>query len=145
MLGIFGFAISGCTQTAPLSSSQQMTGSGQNAGAQAAQSTFPDIPIPDGAKMNVEKTLVVGVENWFGQLSLQSSHAPNVLFDFYRNRLPQFQWREITSVRAPTSVLTYDRDNRVLQMQIRAATLQGSEITITVSPRGTDPGTQKIN
>ena len=128
----------GCTETANL----QGGGLTQtSAGAGNAQSTnssiFPDIPIPDGAKMNVDKTLVVGTDNWFGQLALETSQGAVAMFDFYRTRLPQFSWREITSVRAPVSVLTFDRDDRILQMQIKSTTLRGSEILITVSPRGT--------
>lgn len=132
---------SACTQTAQLqgggiSSTDGTSGAG-GAGAQPNASIFPDIPIPEGANMIVDKTLVVGTDNWFGQLALSTSQSPVVMFDFYRNRLPQFGWNEITSVRAPTSVLTYDRDDRIMQMQIASTTLRGSEILITVSPRGT--------
>lgn len=105
--------------------------------AQPNASIFPDIPIPDGANMIVDKTLVVGTDKWFGQLALTAGQGPVAIFDFYRNRLPQFGWNEITSVRAPTSVLTYDREDRIMQMQITSTTLRGSEILITVSPRGT--------
>lgn len=130
-----------CTQTAQLqggglSSTSGTSGSGA-AGTQPNASIFPDIPIPEGANMIVDKTLVVGTDNWFGQLALTASQSPVAMFDFYRNRLPQFGWNEITSVRAPTSVLTYDRDDRIMQMQITSTTLRGSEILITVSPRGT--------
>ncbi len=126
--------VSGCTQTAQL----QGGGISNNASTDATPSTsiFPDIPIPEGASMNVDQTLVVGTQDWFGQLALNATQSPVTLFDFYRNRLPKFGWNEITSVRAPTSVLTYDRESRILQMQIRASTLRGSEILITVSPRG---------
>ncbi len=135
------FLLAACAQTASIQGAAPKGNAGGAGAANAsAQATFPDIPIPDGAKMVVDKTLVVGSTNWFGQLTLESGYAPNDMFDFYRNRLPQFQWREITSVRAPVSVLTYDREDRILQMQIRASTLRGSEITITVSPRGSQQG-----
>ena len=126
--------VSGCTETAQL----QVGGLAGNSakGSQANASIFPDIPIPEGANMIVDKTLVVGTDNWYGQLALTASQGPVAMFDFYRNRLPQFGWNEITSVRAPTSVLTYDREDRIMQMQITSTTLRGSEILITVSPRG---------
>lgn len=125
---------SGCTQTTQL----QGGGGANNAAAEAAPNAaiFPDIPIPEGASMIVDRTLVVGTRNWFGQLALNTNQGTIAIFDFYRNRLPRFGWNEITSVRAPTSVLTYDREDRILQMQISATTLRGSEILITVSPRG---------
>ncbi len=95
--------------------------------------------------MIVDKTLVVGAEPWFGQLALDAGQAAPQVFDFYRSRLPEYGWQEITSVRAPTSVLTYDRDDRILQMQIKGSTLSGSEVTITVSPRGTPPPPARVN
>lgn len=131
------FSVVGCTQTANLSGSQSSP-----AGATTAEpqpSIFPDIPIPQGAKMNVDRTLVVGTDAWFGQLVLEASGDAFRMFDFYRAGLPKFGWAEITSVRAPTSVLTYEREQRILQMQIRAGSLSGSVITITVSPRGAPP------
>lgn len=136
------FALSGCSETATLQGgglSQGQAASG--AGASANATVFPDIPIPDNAKMVVDKTLVVGTENWFGQLALEASSGPVAIFDFYRTRLPQFGWQEITSVRAPVSVLTFDRGDRILQMQISSTTLRGSSILITVSPRGTPNNT----
>jgi len=134
-------ALAACTETASLQGgglSQNTSASG--ASGPATASIFPDIPIPEGAKMIVDKTLVVGTNNWFGQLALETSSNPVAMFDYYRNRLPQFGWQEITSVRAPVSVLTFDREDRILQMQIASSTLRGSEITITVSPRGTPSG-----
>lgn len=126
-----------CAETATLQGGGMSSPAGAAGNAQPNASIFPDIPIPDGANMIVDKTLVVGTDKWFGQLALTAGQGPVAIFDFYRNRLPQFGWNEITSVRAPTSVLTYDREDRIMQMQITSTTLRGSEILITVSPRGT--------
>ncbi|MDA8637577.1 hypothetical protein N9L49_03045 [Rhodospirillales bacterium] len=131
-------ALVGCTQTANISANQAAH-SGSSASTNAAEpqpSIFPDLPIPQGAKMNVDRTLVVGTEDWFGQLVLEASGNTFQMFDFYRNGLPKFGWAEITSVRAAVSVLTYEREQRILQMQIESGSLTGSVITITVSPRG---------
>lgn len=131
--------MAGCTQTAAISGNQTAnTNNSTNANATEPQpSIFPDLPIPQGAKMNVDRTLVVGTDDWFGQLVLEASGNAFQMFDFYRNGLTKFGWAEITSVRAPVSVLTYEREQRVLQMQIKGGSLSGSVITITVSPRGT--------
>jgi len=126
--------VSGCAQTAQLQGGSSSNNT--STGTTPSTSIFPDIPIPEGANMIVDRTLVVGTQDWFGQLALNANQGTVTIFDFYRNRLPQFGWNEITSVRAPTSVLTYDREDRILQMQISGNTLRGSEILITVSPRG---------
>ncbi len=41
-------------------------------------------------------------------------------------------------MRAAVSVLTYSRQDRVATIQIQGRTLRGSEVTIMVSPRGTE-------
>lgn len=137
-------AVAGCTQMAPLRSSTTpppapAAGAGDG-GKPASQSKpspaqFSDLPIPQGAKLNVDKTLVVGTQTWYGQLSLDTSHNADTMFDFYSRELANYGWRRIAAVRAPTSILTYDRDERVLAIAITPSRVYGSEITITVSPR----------
>ena len=99
-------------------------------------SQFPNIPMPTGTKIDNDKTLVFGSKPWYGQLALNSSSNTNQLFDFYRDNLPQYGWQEITSVRAPTSILTYATPERVLAIAIQSGTLIGSYVTVTASPRG---------
>jgi len=131
--------VAACSQSTPLrgSSGQTQTGS-TAASAQSAVSfsQFPDLPIPDEAEMDVERTLVFGSgAAWFGQVAISAPHTPNDMFDFYKGNLKRYGWQEVTSVRAPTSVLTHIRENRVLAIQISEATLRGSNILLTVSPK----------
>ena len=115
---------------------------GQGAGTgpaapEKAFNRFPDIPVPSGAVMDVKRTIVFGGgEGWFGQLGLDTRHDRDAMFDFYKQELPAFGWQEITSVRALVSVLTYERQGRVLSIQLEKATLSGAKVTLTVSPRG---------
>lgn len=127
-------AVGGCAETASISST------GGNAPISSATPSaftqFPDIPVPPGSKINVDRTLVFGSKPWFGQLTLETSTSANRAFDFFRANLPNHGWEEVTSVRAPTSILTYASAERVLAIAIRSATIIGSELTVTVSPRG---------
>lgn len=129
-------ASTGCVQPSDLTPDSRDSGSATSAAATSINSQFADIPMPSGAAINVDKTLVFGSDPWFGQLTLDSRRGPNAMFDFYRDNLPKYQWQEVTSVRAPTSILTFAQTNRVVAVSIRKATLLGTEITITVSPRG---------
>lgn len=95
---------------------------------------FTDIPIPADATTNNDKTLVFGDPVWFGQVSLSTNSDPNRIFTFYKEQLPQFGWREITSIQAPISVLTYQREQRVLAIQIEDSTIIGSNVTLSMSP-----------
>jgi hypothetical protein len=97
---------------------------------------FPDIPVPTKASMDMSRTLVFGSgDTWYGQLGQDTGHSSDAMFDFYKQELPGFGWLEVTSVRAPVSVLTYERQKRILSIQIEPASLGGSKVTLTVSPR----------
>ena len=133
LVGLF-FGLSACDRTTPIMSSTSNT----QAKGQTTQSKtqFPDIPIPQGASIDTEKTVVFGSTPWFGQLFLTTSTNVSDVFEFYRNNLPQYQWQELASVRAKTSILTYSSVDRVLSVTIESSTLIGSDITMTISPKG---------
>ena len=126
--------LAGCAQTAVIAPSGGAIASKDGKGKQVS-TRFSDLPVPRGAKMNVDKTVVVGTKTWFGQLTLDTSHGADAMFNFYSRQLPNYGWRRIASIRAPTSILTYERHNRVLYIAIRPSRIRGSEITITVSPK----------
>jgi len=131
---VIALALAGCAQTASISSTG---GAAQvSSTTPSAFTQFPDIPVPPGSKIVVDKTLVFGSKPWFGQLTLDSSTSANKAFDFFRANLTSMGWEEVTSVRAPTSILTYANEDRVLAIAIRGGTITGSELTVTVSPRG---------
>ncbi len=101
---------------------------------------FPDIPIPSGATMDLDRSLVLGArDEWIGRLAMHVGGRPGALFDFYSREMARFGWREITSVRSETSVLTYSRGERVATIQIRSVTLRGAQVDVTISPRGRPP------
>lgn len=99
---------------------------------------FKDIPIPASTSLNKDRSLITGAqESWIGRLVFTSFDSTTEMFDFYKNNAPGFGWEEITSVRSKVSVLTYSRGERVMTIQIADRWLWGSEVELTVSPRGT--------
>ena len=114
-------------------------------------SQFQDIPIPDGAKMNMDRTLILGEnDSWIGRLVIDSKSPKTKLFDFFKYRTGQFGWREITSVRSNTSVLSYQKKDRIMTIQIQSKSIMGTRIDITMSPKGVpneqnNIGTMPIN
>jgi len=112
-------------------------------------SQFQDVPIPTNAEMDLDRTVILGApERWIGRLTLETNHSPVNVFNFFKQRTPEFGWQEVTSIRSATSFLTYTQATRVLTVQITGKTLRGSEVVMTVSPKGTppiqvDPGIQK--
>lgn len=129
----------GCTSgDGSVSAPATSTGNASRTAVGFAQ--FPDIAVPAGAKMDVERSLVLGArDDWIGRLSMNTSGSTSDSYDFFLREMPKFGWQEITTVRSEVSVLTYSRENRVATIQIRSKTLGGSAIDITVSPRGRPP------
>ena len=139
LLAVF-LALGGCAPRAAVPASAGAgAGGGKAQKGQSPQAQFGDIPVPKGRKINVDRTVVVGTQVWFGQLTFDTSHGASAMFDFYQRELPNYGWRKITSVRAQTSFMTYDRENRVMTIAIRENRIRGSEVTITVSPREETP------
>lgn len=133
-------AVTACGFSTPLTPSSKAPEAGASAD-QAAAPQFTDIPIPNGARMDLDRTLVLGPrDSWLGRLAFTSSASPNDVFEFYAREMPRFNWTGITAVRAATSVLSYNRDERVATVQISRTTLGGSDVMVTISPRGSMGG-----
>lgn len=127
-----------CGQTASLAptTSPDQTSEGK-ASRTEPFSQFKDIPIPGGAKMDMERTIILGSQNsWTGRVYLQVKMSANKLFEFYKLEMPGFGWHQVTSVRATISVLTYELGSRIATVQILSEKLQGAVVIITMSPKG---------
>lgn len=128
-------AAAGCDRTTPLAASSRPSGAEVPDAPGFAQ--FSDIPVPSGAAMDMERSLVLGErEAWIGRVVMTVSQSADRVYDFFFNEMPRFDWQPITSVRAETSVLTYSRGARVATVQIRGRTISGAQVSVTVSPRG---------
>jgi hypothetical protein len=128
---VLAAACSGGTALTPASRTEQ--------GAQplAAFTEFPDVPVPAGAKMDLDRSLVLGSrEFWLGRLAMSAAQKATGLFDFYQREMPTFGWQEITSVRSETSILTYARGDRIATVQIKGSAFSDAAVDITISPRG---------
>lgn len=131
----------GCTPAATVQTNGNSSGAASGGTTQGVPeqsfSRFPDLPVPAGAKINLDKTVVFGSgEEWFGRITLTVGFNSDQMFDFFKQELPGFNWQEITSVRSATSVLTYQRRERIATIQISGRTLTGSDVMVTVSPKG---------
>ena len=109
------------------------TGEGE---VSAAFQPISDIPIPEGARLDNERSLVLGgQDNWTGRLVFSIGESSADAFARYHQEMPRFGWRLITSVQAESSVLTFAQAERVATIQIEGRTLSGPTVAITMSPR----------
>ncbi len=126
--------LAACAQNVDIAATKSDKKGGQVIGA---FTRFPDMPLPKGANIDLERTLIFGAsESWFGRLVLDTAHGADDMFGFFTRELVRFGWQEITSVRSAISMLTYSRQGRIATIRIQGGTLRGSEVVITVSPEG---------
>ena len=111
---------------------------------EASFAKFNDLPMPGNSKMNLEKSLVFGADSeWFGRLNLIVNLSGADVFDFYIYEMPNFGWREITSIRSDISLITYERGGRIANVRIDSSSTRGTEVWVTVSPRDTGSNNSK--
>lgn len=119
----------------------------QKTGAEPSNALpISDIPIPAGAKLDTENSLIMGAQDrWLGRIIIKTDTSPTQAYNHFYNGMSAFGWGSVTAVQARISTLTYLRGERIASIQIEPTTLGGSTVSITVSPRqaGTEPARQK--
>jgi hypothetical protein len=132
-----GLGLAGCAGD-PAMSVQPGAAGAPPADAAGNFAQFTDIPLPAGNTIDMDRTLVLGggEGGWTGRLSIGVNARVGEMYDFFRREMPKFGWTELTSARSATSLLAYQRDNRIATVQIAPARLLGSAIDITIAPRG---------
>jgi hypothetical protein len=132
LIALAALLVAACAQDAQV---------GAGKGGQPGFAQFSDVPIPTGADIKMDRSFIFGAADaWTGRVVLTNSFNVGSMYDFYKANTPKYGWEEITSVRSAVSVLTYTRGERVLIVQIQGRTLWGSEVGLTVSPRGAPGG-----
>ncbi len=136
LLIAFMIVLTACNQSEAL----QPTTSASDSGTSQSFALLTDIPIPPGASLDVEKSLVLGdLDRWTGRVILDVEQSATKAFGLYQAEMPNFGWLPVMSVQAGVSVLTFTRGERAATIQIENNTLRGSTVSITVAPRQTAP------
>ncbi|MDR0367490.1 MAG: hypothetical protein LBH41_02850 [Rickettsiales bacterium] len=96
---------------------------------------FSDIPIPERANMILDHTSIYGRgDDWVGKITYTVPYGVSGVFDFYISEMPRFGWDEITSVRGSSAAMSYVRGKRATMVQINPSSLDGTVVTLNVSP-----------
>lgn len=136
LLLAFLMVLTTCSQSEAL---QPTTGAADGETAKSF-ALLADIPIPPGAGLDVEKSLVLGdLDRWTGRVILDVRQSSTKAFALYQSEMPNFGWQPVMSVQAGVSVLTFTRGERAATIQIENRMLRGSTVSITVAPRQTTP------
>ncbi len=125
-------ALAGCSQGTKL----QPTSSAATGGVQKSFALLTDIPIPQNATLDVERSLILGdLDRWTGRVILDVGQSATKTFALYQSEMANFGWEPIMSVQADVSVLSFTRGERAATVQIEDRTLGGSTVSVTVAPR----------
>lgn len=143
---IVAIAAGGCaSDKAFVNSNSAASAQDRKTGATDTQAALQvsDISIPPGAKLDAEKSLVIGTgERWLGRLVIKTDISSVHAYNHFFNGMPAIGWNLIAAIQSNVSQLTYLRGERVVIVQIESGWLGGTTITISASPRqssGTEP------
>lgn len=133
LLGLSVVAVTGCGTRTSLPQTQ--AGDPQQ---QPDFSLLTDIPIPSGATMDNERSLILGdKDRWTGRVVMKlwkSAPDANV---FYQSQMPAFGWEPIMAATSGVSVMAYVRGDRAATVQIESSTMWGSTVSVIVGYRAT--------
>lgn len=137
LLGLTVLALAGCGTSTSLPQTQ--------AGDPAQRFDFAllsDIPIPSGATMDNEKSLILGDKNrWTGRVVMKLWKSASESNQFYQAQMPAFGWEPIMAATSGVSVMAYVHGDRAATVQIESSTMWGSTVSIIVGQRlATQPG-----
>ncbi len=101
-----------------------------------------DIPIPPGATMDNERSLILSDHgHWTGRVVMTLWQGVSALTSFYQAQMPAFGWQPLMSVTSGSSVLGFTRGGQVATVQIEQSGLGlTSTVSVTVAPRQGDGG-----
>lgn len=131
LLGLSTLALAGCGTSTSLPQTQ--------AGDPAQRPDFTllaDIPIPSGATMDNERSLILGdKDRWTGRVVMKLWKAAPEATQFYQAQMPAFGWEPIMAATSGVSVMAYVRGDRAATVQIESSTMWGSTVSIIVGQR----------
>lgn len=94
-----------------------------------------DVPLPQGAVIKQQDSLVMGSGNtWMGRLNVSVAGEPQGVFAWFRDSLPGAGWTLTSSSYSKLSLLTFTKADRVATVQMQAGNFGANEVLITVAP-----------
>ena len=113
-----------------------VTGTGNSQVTEAtAKQLSGDVPLPQGAVIRQQESLVMGSGNsWTGRLSLSVGGDAQAVFAWFRDSMPASGWTLTSSSFSKLSMLTFTKGERLATVQIQSASFGGNEVLVTVSP-----------
>jgi hypothetical protein len=132
--GWTGLLLAGC---AGASTSLPQTQAG-DPGAPIDFQLLTDIPIPAGATMDNDRSLILGDrDRWTGRVVMKLWKAGPEATAFYQAQMPLFGWEPIMAVTSGISVMSYIRGDRAATVQVERGSMWGATVSVIVGQRST--------
>ena len=98
-----------------------------------------DMPMPGGAKINNENTLILGSgDGWAGRVAIIAQQNSNETFTFFRDQFQKAGWTLVSSTKTKNSILVFIKKDRTATIEIEDAGWIGrTNVMLTVAPRST--------
>lgn len=101
------------------------------------QTRFPDIPLPVGAKEDMERTFVYESSALqIGRMVYTSKHSVNEVTQFYIKEAPKFNWILTSVLQAEGAHLSFEKPGKLMQIVVRVSGIVkgGSLLIISLTP-----------
>ncbi len=100
---------------------------------------LPDLPLPAGTKVDLERTLILGgTPDWTGRVAGQTPLGEEDLIRHFREELGKTGWKLVAIARSKSSLLTFTSATRAATIEVAPAGGiggSGSSFSVVVSPQ----------
>lgn len=97
-----------------------------------------DMPVPNGAQIQNENTLIIGKGvGWVGRANLSAMQSSNEVYSFFLAEFPKAGWSVISATKSKTSIMVATKDDRTCTVEVSDGPFTGPKtvISITSSPK----------
>lgn len=83
---------------------------------------LPDLPLPPGTKIDLERTLILGGSpDWSGRVTGQAPLGEEELIRHFREELGKTGWKLVAIARSKSSLMTFTNATRVASIEVSPA------------------------
>lgn len=104
------------------------------------QQLLGDMPLPQGAKINNDQSLILGGgPQWTGRIVISTPQRSTDTFTFFRDQFPGAGWTGVSSIKAKTSILVFVKGDRTVTVEINEGGIfsgGSSIVSLTATPKG---------
>jgi len=115
------------------------TNQNYDASNQSNADLLGDMPLPNGARILNENTMMIGRgSGWIGKVYLSGLQKPDEVYGFFLEDFPKAGWTQLSATKSKSNnLLVFSKENRICTIEITEGSFAGpkSLISISASPK----------